>query len=136
MKVFFPILFLFICLIVSAQDTPPTGISAPTAAPFICFPEPMPEYPGGEQAMMKFISSHIEYPDSAKNNGIQDRVYISFVIDTDGSLTDICIKKGVSKDIDAEALHVIKLLPKFKPGTQQGKPVKVQYMLAITFKLS
>lgn len=98
--------------------------------------EQMPEFPGGEEAMMKFIQHNIIYPDLERENDIQGRVVVGFIVNEDGSLSDFSIKKSVSKGIDKESLRVVRLLPKFKPGKQQGKPVKVQYLLPIMFKLS
>jgi len=98
--------------------------------------EQMPEFPGGDEAMMKFIQKNIQYPDMERENDIQGRVVVGFVVNEDGSLTDINVKKGVSSGIDKEALRVVKLLPKFKPGKQQGKTVKVAFVLPIMFKLA
>ncbi|MBS1624021.1 MAG: energy transducer TonB [Bacteroidetes bacterium] len=98
--------------------------------------EQMPSYPGGEGAMMKFIQEHINYPDMERENDIQGRVVVGFVVTEDGSLTDIQVKKGVSDGINREALRVVRMLPKFNPGKQQGKPVKVSYVLPIMFKLA
>jgi protein TonB len=98
--------------------------------------EQMPEFPGGDDAMMKFIQKNIQYPDMERENDIQGRVVVGFVVNEDGSLQDIAIKKGVSSGIDKEALRVVRLLPKFKPGKQQGKPVRVQFVLPIMFKLA
>jgi len=97
--------------------------------------ESMPEYPGGEDAMMKFIQKSIQYPDSARENDVQGRVVIGFIVNEDGSLSDITVRKSVSWDIDREALRVVKRMPKFKPGMQDGKPVRVQFTLPIMFKL-
>jgi protein TonB len=98
--------------------------------------EKMPEFPGGEEAMMKFIQSNINYPDMERENDIQGRVVVGFVVNEDGSLTDITVKKGVSSGIDKEALRVVRKLPKFNPGKQQGKAVKVSFVLPIMFKLA
>jgi len=98
--------------------------------------EQMPEYPGGDDAMMKFIQKNIRYPDVERMNDIQGRVVVGFVIDEEGYLSDISIKKGVSKGIDEEALRVVKLFPRFKPGKQKGEPVKVAFVLPIMFKLA
>ncbi len=98
--------------------------------------EQMPEYPGGEEAMMKFIQKNIQYPDMERENDIQGRVVVGFVVNEDGSLQDVSVKKGVSSGIDKEALRVVRLLPKFKPGKQQGKAVRVQFVLPIMFKLA
>jgi TonB family protein len=98
--------------------------------------ERMPEFPGGEEAMNKFIQKNIVYPDMERSNDIQGRVVVGFVVEKDGSLSDFQIKKSVSTDIDKEAIRVVKLLPKFRPGMQQGKAVRLQYFLPIAFKLA
>ena len=98
--------------------------------------EQMPEFPGGDEAMMKFIQKNIQYPDMERENDIQGRVVVGFVVNEDGSLTEIGVKKGVSSGIDKEAIRVVKLLPKFKPGKQQGKTVRVAFVLPIMFKLA
>jgi protein TonB len=97
--------------------------------------EQMPEFPGGEAAMMKFIQKNIQYPSMERDNDIQGRVIIKFIVNEDGSLSDIHIARGVSQGLDKEALRVVKLLPKFIPGKQQGKPVKVYFLLPIKFML-
>ena len=98
--------------------------------------EHMPEYPEGEQAMLQFIVKNIQYPDLERETDIQGRVVIGFIINEDGSLSDIKVRKSVSPGLDAEAIRVVKLFPKFKPGTQQGKPVRVQSTLPIMFRLA
>ena len=98
--------------------------------------EHMPEFPGGEDAMMKFIQKNIQYPDLERDMDIQGRVVLGFIVNDDGSLSDIKVRKSVSPSIDTEAIRVVKLFPKFKPATQQGKPVRVQFTLPIMFKLA
>ena len=95
----------------------------------------MPEYPGGEDSMWKFIHANIRYPDSAFAHKIQGRIIIGFVVNEDGSLSDISIKKGLAWDINIEGMRVVKLLPHFRPGMQDGKAVKVNYTLPLTFTL-
>lgn len=97
--------------------------------------EQMPEFPGGEASLMKFIQSHLIYPDDAIKIGVQGRVAIGFIIEQDGHIDSIVIKKGVWPSMDAEALRVARLLPPFKPGKQQGKAVRVQFILPIMMKL-
>jgi len=97
--------------------------------------EQMPEYPGGEMAMMKFIQSNIQYPMMEKENDIQGRVVLKFIVNEDGSVSDITVRKSLSPGLDKEAIRLVRLLPKFKPGMQQGKAVRVEYMLPILFKL-
>jgi len=98
--------------------------------------EQMPEYPGGEEAMMKFIQKHIQYPKMERENDIQGRVVVGFIINEDGSMSDIEVKKSVSAGLDKEALRVVSMLGKFVPGKQQGKAVRVQFVLPIMFRLT
>ena len=95
----------------------------------------MPQYPGGEAAMMKFVANNVKYPQEAKDKEISGRVYVSFVIEKDGSVNEVKVMKGIGGGCDDEAVRVIKAMPKWKPGKQDGKPVRVSYMMPITFKL-
>ncbi|MEN6453649.1 MAG: energy transducer TonB [Prolixibacteraceae bacterium] len=97
--------------------------------------EDMPEFPGGELALRKFIANAIKYPVIAQENGIQGKVYVNFVVDKDGSITNAKIARGVDPSLDKEALRVVNSLPKWKPGMQRGKPVKVSYTVPISFVL-
>lgn len=97
--------------------------------------EDMPTYPGGEGELLKDIQSKLEYPDIARENNIAGIVYVTFVVDKDGSVTNAQVLRGVHPSLDNEALRVVKLLKKFKPGKQRGKPVKVQYNIPIRFVL-
>lgn len=97
--------------------------------------EDMPEFPGGNMALSKFIADNIRYPESAKANKIEGRVYLSFVIDKDGSVINVKVVRGVNAELDAEAIRVIKLMPKWTPGKQRGKAVAVSYTLPIVFSL-
>ena len=97
--------------------------------------EVMPEYPGGEQAMMKFVASNVKYPQAAIDKNISGRVLVGFVIEKDGSITDVKVVKGIGGGCDEEAVRVVKSMPKWKPGKEKGKAVRVSYMLPITFKL-
>ncbi len=99
------------------------------------FVEVQPEFPGGNEALFKFIADNIVYPPSAKEEGIQGKVYIQFVIDKDGNVTKPQIMRGVNPALDREALRVISLMPKWKPGYLRGKPVLVKYTIPIMFKL-
>ena len=98
--------------------------------------EEMPEYPGGLEECMKFLSKNIKYPVEAHKNGIQGRVIVSFVITDEGDIEDPVVVRGVDPLLDAEALRVIKLMPKWKPGKQRGKAVNVKFTLPIMFRLS
>lgn len=97
--------------------------------------EEMPEYPGGIQNLMKFLMENVKYPVSAQENKIQGRVFCQFVIDTDGTPTDIKVVRSVDPALDAEAMRVIGIMPKWKPGMQRGQKVRVQYTLPINFSL-
>ncbi len=97
--------------------------------------EEMPEFPGGELALRKFIANAIKYPVIAQENGIQGKVYITFVVDRDGGISDAKVARGVDPSLDKEAIRVVSTLPKWKPGKQRGKPVRVSYTVPISFVL-
>jgi protein TonB len=98
--------------------------------------ETMPEFPGGAQAMMRFISENIQYPPAAQEKGIQGRVICQFVIEKDGKVTDIqVVRSSGEPSLDKEAVRVINSMPKWKPGTQGGKPVRVKYTVPVNFRL-
>ena len=97
--------------------------------------EVMPEFPGGTAKMMDYLSKNIKYPEEAKEKGISGRVFLSFVIEKDGAVSNVKVAKGIGKECDDEALRVVKAMPKWKPGLMKGKPVRVNYMLPIFFKL-
>jgi TonB family protein len=97
--------------------------------------EDMPEFPGGESALRKYITSSIEYPEIAVKNGIQGKVYVTFVVKKDGSVANAKIARGVDLALDKEALRVVNSLPKWKPGIQRGTPVNVSYTVPINFML-
>jgi TonB family protein len=97
--------------------------------------EEMPKFPGGEAALRSFIANSMKYPQIAQENGIQGRVYVQFVIERDGSVSNASIARGVDPSLDREALRVVKSLPKWEPGLQRGKPVKVSYTVPINFIL-
>ena len=93
----------------------------------------MPEFPGGEMALRKWISTHIVYPKIASDKGIKGKVYINFVVEKDGSISNVRILKGVDPLLDKEALRVINMLPRWRPGLQGGEPVRVSYNVPINF---
>lgn len=97
--------------------------------------EEMPEFPGGSEKFMEYLSSNIKYPEEAKEKGISGRVLIQFVIEKDGSVTNVKVMKGIGALCDDEAVRVVKSMPKWKPGKQEGKPVRVNYILPVSFKL-
>lgn len=98
--------------------------------------ENMPEFPnGGMAALMKYLTDNIRYPEAAKKAGIQGRVIVQFVVDKDGSIKNVRTLRGVNSDLDAEAIRVIQSMPKWKPGTQKGEPVKVKYTIPVMFRI-
>ena len=97
--------------------------------------EQMPTFPGGEAALMKYLSSHIQYPAMAQENNVQGRVVLQFVVEKDGRVGEVKVVRSVDKDLDREAVRVCKTLPKFTPGRQNGQPVRVWYTLPVSFKL-
>ena len=98
--------------------------------------EEMPQFPGGEQAMMKYIAENVKYPEDAKEKNQSGRVFLSFVVEKDGRVDDVKVLKSVCESVDNEAVRVVKAMPNWKPGKQKGKPVRVSYCLPITFKLN
>ena len=105
-------------------------------APVFFIVEDMPEFPGGDLALRKYIAQNIKYPEIAKENGIQGRVFVQFVVNKKGMVEAIKIVRGVDPSLDREAMRVIKSLPKWKPGQQRGKAVKVSFTVPINFQLN
>ena len=97
--------------------------------------EQMPTFPGGEAALMKYLSSHIQYPTLAQENNVQGKVIVQFVVTKTGKVGEVKVVRSVDKDLDREAVRVCKSLPNFVPGRQNGQPVSVWYTLPVTFKL-
>jgi len=94
-----------------------------------------PEYPGGNAARMQFLQENIKYPQMARESGIQGTVYVTFVVETDGRVTDVRVLRGIGGGCDEEAIRVIQSMPKWVPGKQRGKPVRVQFNMPIKFTL-
>ena len=97
--------------------------------------EKQPEFPGGTAELFKYLNKAIKYPVIAQENGIQGRVVCSFVVNRDGSIVDIQVKRGVDPSLDKEAIRVISEMPKWKPGEQRGKSVRVRFILPVQFRL-
>ena len=97
--------------------------------------EEMPSFPGGPGALMSFLSSNIKYPVVAEENGIQGRVIVAFVVERDGSITDVRVVKSVDQSLDKEAVRVVKSMPRWIPGKQNGSAVRVKYTVPVTFRL-
>ena len=97
--------------------------------------EQMPSFPGGPAALMKFLSENIKYPVVAQENGVQGRVVVAFVVERDGSITDVHIARGVDPSLDKEAVRVVKSMPKWTPGKQNGSAVRVKFNVPVAFRL-
>lgn len=97
--------------------------------------EVMPEFPGGQAALLKWISGNIKYPAIAEENGIQGRVVCTFIVERDGSVNDVQVARSIDPSLDGEAVRVLKLMPKWNPGKQNGQTVRVKYTVPVTFKL-
>ena len=135
-----------------STDQAITGPTAPVTGPVIAGPpapvqeesdegeifevvEQNPQFPGGEQALMAWLTKNLKYPSVAQENGIQGRVMVSFVVNKDGSIVDPKIIRSVDPSLDKEAIRVVSAMPKWTPGRQRGKTVRVKYSLPVTFRL-
>jgi periplasmic protein TonB len=98
--------------------------------------EQMPEFPGGMQKLLEYLGKNIHYPTMAQENGIQGRCIIEFVVNKDGSIVDPKVVKSLDPSCDKEAMRVVKSMPKWKPGLQRGKPVRVRYTVPVSFRLT
>lgn len=101
----------------------------------IAFAEVMPEFPGGQKALLSYLSKNVKYPVIAQENGIEGKVYITFVVDEQGNIYDATIARGPDQSLNSEALRVVKSMPRWKPGMQGGKAVKVRYTVPVNFIL-
>lgn len=97
--------------------------------------EEMPSFPGGQGALMSYLASNIEYPVVAQENGVQGRVIVSFVVERDGSISDVRVARSVDPSLDREAQRVVKSMPRWKPGKQNGSAVRVKYTVPVVFRL-
>lgn len=97
--------------------------------------EKMPEFPGGQQELMNFLMKNMKYPKAATDKGTQGRVVVQFVVNKDGSVVEPTVVKSVSPELDQEALRVVKMMPKWQPGKQNGEVVRVKYTIPVSFRL-
>ena len=97
--------------------------------------EQMPEYPGGMPAMIEFLQTNIKYPEDAVKQKVEGRVMVQFVVETDGSISDVHVAKQVFPSLDAEAIRVVQVMPQWVPGRENGKVVRVKYNLPIVFRM-
>ena len=97
--------------------------------------EQMPEYPGGQAALFEYLSKNIKYPADAEKKKVEGKVFVTFVVDSDGKITDVSLLKKVFPSLDAEAIRVISAMPNWIPGRQKGQAVRVKYTVPIMFRL-
>ena len=97
--------------------------------------EQMPSFPGGDAKMYEYLGKNIKYPQIARETGIQGRVFVNFVVEPDGSVSNVKVLRGIGGGCDEEAMRVVKAMPKWSPGKQRGKTVRVSYTLPVVFKL-
>ncbi len=97
--------------------------------------EQMPEFPGGDKSLFQFIADNTKYPADAKEKGIKGRVFVNFIVEPDGSVSDIKVLRGIGSGCDEEAVRVVESMPKFKPGMQNGEAVRVSYTVPVIFRL-
>lgn len=122
--------------IIEDKGSGPGAPEAPKEPEIFDRAEVMPGYPGGVPELMKFLQKNIRYPSLARENGLEGKVIVKFYIDTDGTVRDpLVLKDGVGGGCGDEAVRVVKAMPKWTPGSQRGKTVKVYYTLPVTFKL-
>lgn len=99
------------------------------------FVEEPPQFPGGPSALFEYISKNIKYPIVAEENGVQGRVLVTIIVEKDGSITDVKVEKSVDPYLDKEAQRLVKSMPHWIPGKQNGEPVRVKYTVPVTFRL-
>ena len=98
--------------------------------------EQMPQYPGGDEARIKYLSKNLKYPEEARREGIEGKVFVTFVVEKDGSITGAKILRGIGGGCDEETIRVIENMPDWEPGKQKGKAVRVRFNMPIVFKLN
>lgn len=116
-------------LTVNAQET-----KAKDNSPVLDHADVLPEYPGGTIKFMEYLRNNVKYPDEALKRKEQGRVIIQFVVNKDGSISDVSVEKGVTKLLDEAAIKVIKNMPRWKPGQHKGKPVRVKFRVPVQFR--
>jgi len=116
-------------------DVPSDVVADPDEGKIFTVVEEMPGFPGGEEKLFEYLRKNIKFPPVARENGIQGRVFVTFVVDKDGRVKDVKILRGIGGGCDEEALRVIRSMPDWKPGKQNGRAVSVQYNLPVNFTL-
>lgn len=130
MKIFFPLILIFIIIPVISFSQENTKQD-----PVFIVVETTPAYPGGQEALMSMVKDNLVYPIEAKEMGVEGTVYASFIIEKDGSVSNLIILKGIGRGCDEEVLRVLKLMKKWEPGKQNGKTVRVQFNFPVKFSL-
>ena len=122
-------------VVVKEPEPPAPVVEKPKVDEIFVAVEQPAEFPGGQAAMMKWLSSNIRYPEAAQQNEIQGRVVVKFVVEKDGSVSQVQVVKGIDKDLDREAVRVVQKMPKWQPGKNNGVAVRSYFNLPVTFKL-
>lgn len=142
MKSLFAILFFStLCNLLQAQISDSTTVVQPVPIEtdynneIFTIVEDSPEFPGGQDSLMSYLMNNIKYPHAAMEDAIQGTVYVTFVIETDGAVSHVRVLRGIGGGCDEEAVRVVTLMPDWKPGYQDGEPVRVQFNLPIRFIL-
>ena len=117
---------------VLAQETGERKDSVKQDSIYCGIPYTYPSFPGGQEAMLQFLKENLQWPDVEAD--VQGRVIVTFVVETDGSLTDLKVVRGLDPAFDKEALRIVKSMPKWIPGTQNGQPIRVRYSVPVTFR--
>ena len=132
MKFLFTSLIILVCLAANAQDS--TKAKSGVKAGFgVTVTQVQPEFPGGPDSLESFLKNNLVYPETAKHNHINGKVYVGFMVDRNGKIMKTRILSSASEDLDKEALRVVSMMPDWKPGSAGGSPVDVQYILPIDF---
>ena len=118
-----------------AAPPPPPAPKPEVATKVFDVVEEMPSFPGGQGALMSYLASNIKYPVVAQENGVQGRVIVSFVVERDGSISDVKVARSVDPSLDREAQRVVKSMPRWSPGKQNGSTVRVKYTVPVVFRL-
>lgn len=135
-KIVLSLVMLLAVATLSAQNTDSkSNVKESVSDPSFIVVEQMPEFPGGEEALYQFLGSNLSYPDTAKEQNITGKVIVSFVVEKDGRITNAKVIKDIGGGCGEEALRVVNKMPRWKPGKQKGKPVRVQFSLPFVFNL-
>ena len=127
--------FLLALMLIGSMAVAQSVDATPVEETIYSVVETDPEYPGGIDALYKYLVTNAHYPENARQHGIQGTVYITFIIERDGSISNVKVLRSPSDELSAEAVRLVKAMARWKPGKQNGKPVRVQFNLPINFSL-